>query len=316
MKANRYIKKAVGVLAVLTALVAVFGACGVGEGQVRQESGKLNIVATTTMLKDLALEIGAGVADVNGLMGPGIDPHLYKASAGDVELIQRADVVIYNGIGLEGKMNEVFASLPKSKAVISAEDGIRRDMLLASDEAPDTYDPHIWFDVALWKEMACFIAGALKKADADNALIYDRNLESYLLELDELEEYVKGRVEEIDPDKRILITAHDAFRYFGRAYGFEVKGLQGISTEAEAGTADVSALADYITQKRIKAIFIESSVSPKTIEALKAAVKARGFDVETGGQLYSDALGDEAGGAETYILTMKANIDVIVEALK
>ena len=280
-------------------------------------NGKLSIVTTTTMLYDVAVAIGGDHVRVTALMGPGIDPHLYQASAGDVTKMQDADIVLYNGLHLEGKMGDVFASLSSSgRDIICAEDGIDDSMLLSDEFNPEIHDPHIWFNVSIWKDVAKHVATCLTEIDPDDAGAWSENLDRYLNELDDLESYIKGRVEEIPEQQRVLVTAHDAFRYFGRAYGFEVMGLQGISTDAEAGTADVSNLAAFIASNQIRAIFVETSVPPRNIEALQAAVSARGFEVEIGGELYSDSLGDDASGHNTYILTFKANIDTIVDALK
>lgn len=277
----------------------------------------LEVVATTTMLADLSTVIGKEHVSVSGLMGPGIDPHLYQASAGDVTLMQEADVVVYNGLHLEGKMGDIFESLSgQDSTVICIEDGLDESKLLKWEGGGSVYDPHIWFDVSLWKDAAAVVAAGFSQADPDNKADYEANLERYLAELDELDTYINERVSEVPEDQRILITAHDAFNYFGNAYGFEVRGLQGITTDAEAGTADVSSLADFIVEQQIKAVFVESSVPMKTIEALQAAVKAKGFDVAIGGELYSDSLGGEGSGAESYTLTVKANIDTIVDALK
>lgn len=279
--------------------------------------GKWKITATTTMLSDLATIIGGEQVEVTALMGPGVDPHLYQASAGDVRTMQEADIVLYNGIHLEGKMGEIFASLTdQGHAIICAEDGIKASKLLSAEDNPQLHDPHIWFDVSLWMDVASHVAGRMSELDPAHADSYAENLEHYTKELASLDDYIKGRVSELPERQRVLITAHDAFRYFGRAYGFEVRGLQGISTEAEAGTADVSRLAQFIADNKIKAIFVESSVPPKNIEALQAAVRARDFEVTIGGQLYSDSLGDAASGDNSYILTCKANIDTIVDALK
>lgn len=283
----------------------------------KEQNDTLNIVATTTMLADLSEIIGKEHVKVNGLMGPGIDPHLYQASAGDVALMQNADVVVYNGLHLEGKMGEIFESLnDRGSTVICIEDGLPEEKLLSWEDDSSLHDPHIWFDVSLWKAAAVTVADKLSETDPGHSNDYRKNLETYSKELDELDTYIKDRINEIPKEQRVLITAHDAFQYFGKAYGLEVKGLQGISTDAEAGTADVSKLADFIASHKIKAIFIESSVPPKTIEALQAAVKAKGFDVNIGGELYSDSLGDIDSGAENYILTVKANVDTIVNALK
>ena len=279
--------------------------------------GKLQIVTTTTMLYDATRIIAQEHADVKALMGPGIDPHMYQASAGDVTTMSNADIVVYNGLHLEGKMGEIFASLDQqNRNVIAAEDAVDPSALLADETNPEIYDPHIWFDVELWKQVVTHIAEQLSVFDPEHSEDYGNNLKAYLVELDELDSYMKQRVSELDETQRVLVTAHDAFRYFGKAFGFEVKGLQGISTDAEAGTADVSNLAQFIADQQIKAIFVESSVPPKNIEALQAAVKARGFEVEIGGELYSDSLGDATSGNDTYIRTCKANIDTIVDALK
>lgn len=310
------------IMVVLAAGLFLLAGCTQTQPQTTPENAnastnaKLNIVATTTMLADLTRAIGGEHVSVSGLMGPGIDPHLYQASAGDVGVMQNADVVVYNGLHLEGKMGEIFESLTaRGSSVICIEDGLDKAKLLHADDT-GVYDPHVWFDVTLWQDAAGVLAQSLAEIDADHADDYRSNLERYLSELDELDTYIKERAAEVPAGQRVLVTAHDAFNYFGKAYGFEVRGLQGISTDSEAGTSDVSSLAEFITVRKIKAIFVESSVPPKTIEALQAAVKAKGFDVAIGGELYSDSLGGEDSGAETYILTCKANIDTIVDALK
>ncbi|PWJ50105.1 metal ABC transporter solute-binding protein, Zn/Mn family [Faecalicatena contorta] len=298
-------------------LSLLLAGCSAPAADTGSTEDKLNVVTTTTMLADLSTVIGGGRVTVDGLMGPGIDPHLYQASEGDVSLMQKADIVVYNGLHLEGKMGEIFENLSGQEAnVICIEDGLDESKLLASEDDSSAHDPHIWFDVSLWKEAAKAVSDGLSKADPDGKEEYETNLESYLKELDETDTYIRNRAAELPEAQRVLVTAHDAFQYFGKAYGFEVHGLQGISTDAEAGTADVSALADFIVERKIKAIFVESSVPPKTIEALQAAVKAKNFDVAIGGELYSDSLGDAEAGTDTYILTVKANIDTIVDALK
>lgn len=286
-------------------------------GNTTSQGGKLNVVATTTMLYDLTKVIGGEHVQVEALMPAGVDPHLYQASAGDVNKLQNADIVVYNGLHLEGKMGEIFAELNKqNKNVICIEDGIDKGDLLQDEDDASIPDPHIWFDAMIWKQAAKHVSVRLSEIDAANKDKYAANYESYSKELDELHKYITDRVNELPENQRVLITAHDAFRYFGKGYHFEVRGLQGISTVAEAGTSDVSDLAAFIAENQIKAIFIESSVPAKNIEALQAAVKAKGFDVQIGGELYSDSLGDEKDGNETYIKTCKANINTIVDALK
>ena len=303
------------VLLVLSFLVG----CSQKETENKNESGneKLNVVATTTMLYDLTRVIGGDNIEVVGLMGVGIDPHLYKASAGDVDKMNEADVVVYNGIHLEGQMGEIFKNLNKQgKFVICAEDGLNESDIKADPLSVDSQDPHIWFDITMWMQVATHVAEQLSEIDEENKSEYQHNLDTYLTELEELDSYVTKRVSEVAEGQRVLITAHDAFNYFGNAYGFEVKGLQGISTESEAGTGDVSELAAFIAENKIKAIFIESSVPAKNVTALKDAVVDLGFHVLIGGELYSDSLGDASTGHDSYITTYKANIDTIVDALK
>ena len=303
-------------LALFLSLVLVLSLTACAPAQ-QQDDGKLQIVTTTTMLYDLTASIAGEHADVTALMGPGVDPHLYQASAGDVTTMQKADIVVYNGLHLEGKMGDVFAGLTRQgRSIICAEDGIDPAILLSDENNPEIYDPHVWFDVNIWISVAEHTAKKLGEIDPAHAADYQKNMESYRSSLQELDSYIRGRVEELPENARVLVTAHDAFRYFGQAYGFDVRGLQGISTDAEAGTADVSQLASFIAENKIKAIFVESSVPPKNIEALQAAVRAKGFDVAIGGELYSDSLGDEKSGHNTYVTTCKANIDTIVDALK
>jgi len=312
---NAYCKRKTLTGLLLSLALLLVGWLYPAQAQASQET--LHVVATTTMLTDLTRTLGGEHVTVQGLMGPGIDPHLYQASAGDVTLLRSADIVVYNGLHLEGKMGEIFENLGGlGIASICVEDGLDPSQLLSAEAGSTLYDPHVWFDVALWKQAASWVAEGLSQADPAHAQAYRTNLAAYLRELDALDAYIRDRALELPEEKRVLVTAHDAFQYFGHAYGFEVRGLQGISTDAEAGTADVRALAEFIVERQIKAIFIESSVPHRTIEALQAAVKARGFDVAIGGELYSDSLGGVESGAETYALTFRANIDTIVDALK
>lgn len=318
---KRKVKRSINFILMMFLVVAMIVGCSKNENTGTQSGGTpkegLKVVATTTMLADLAQVIGKDRVQVQGLMGAGIDPHLYQASAGDVTLMQEADVIVYNGLHLEGKMGEIFEQLAsQNKNIISIENGLDHGKLLMAEDEPNVHDPHIWFDVMIWKDAAKVVADGLAMADPEGKESYEANLTAYLAELDEVDSYIKKRVEEIPMESRVLVTAHDAFQYFGKAYGIEVRGLQGVSTEAEAGTADVSELADFIAEKKIKAIFVESSVPTKTIEALQSAVKAKGFEVGIGGELYSDSLGDPGTDHGTYIGTMKANIDTIVDALK
>lgn len=293
------------------------GIAGCAKNTESESDGRLNVVATTTMLADAVKIIGGDRINVQGLMGPGIDPHLYKASAGDVNKMQNAQIIIYNGIHLEGKMAEIFENMERQNKVTKAvAESIAEEKLLETDSGYGSYDPHVWFNVGLWIEVVKEIEDTLSEQDPENADFYQKNADSYVAELEELDKYIDQRVEEVPKDKRVLVTAHDAFGYFGDRYGFEVRGLQGLSTATEAGTADVKNLADYIAENQIPAMFVESSVPPKNIEALKDAVASRGFEVEIGGELFSDSLGNPESEVGTYTGTVKHNIDTIVNALK
>lgn len=309
-------KRIIPIMIIITIIAVFLAGCGSGSKDMN-DNGKYNVVTTTTLIADIVKSIGGEYLNIRGLMGPGVDPHLYKASAGDVKLMQNANMVIHNGLHLEGKMGDVFESIEGSdKLIFAVSENIDKSKFIDFVTNPGNYDPHIWFDVELWKEAAIRVAEGIKELDSEHEKEYDDNLQSYLNELDELDKYIRKRVEELPEESRILVTAHDAFSYFGNAYGFDVRGLQGISTAAEAGTLDVRKLADFIVEKKVKAIFVESSVPRKSIEALQEAVKAQGFNVEIGGELYSDSTGGAGTDAETYIGTFKANINLIVDSLK
>lgn len=276
----------------------------------------IRVVATTGMITDVVKHVGGERVEVEGLMGPGVDPHLYKASEGDVTLIGGADIIFYNGLHLEAGMAKVLERIDQRLVIaVAVTDNIDRAVLLSPPEFAGNYDPHVWFDVRLWQKTVEKVRDTLLELDPGSADIYRTNADRYLLELDDLDEHVRAQVARVPAPQRVLITAHDAFNYFGRAYGFEVRGLQGISTATEAGTADVSALAEFIAEQKIPAIFIESSVPQRNVEAVQAAVRARGFDVRIGGELFSDAMGNPGTPEGTYVGMVRHNIDTIVEAL-
>lgn len=274
-------------------------------------------IASTTMLTDLTKVIAGDTLEVIGLMGPGLDPHVYEASAGDVHKLQKADLVLVHGLHLEGRLGNILANLEKmNKKIIVLEDALDPARLLTDEENPSIYDPHVWFDVNLWADCAKYVAEQLGRFYPEHQALYSANLDAYLAELAALDVYIKEAVEKIPEQSRVLVTAHDAFRYFGRAYGIEVKGLQGISTEAEAGTAGISDMAKLIAERQIKAIFVETSVSDKSIKALQEAVHSLGFETNIGGGLFSDSTGDAAHGQDTYLAMLRHNIDTIVSALQ
>ena len=299
----------------LLLLVAVLFACK--DDAKKDKNEKLNVVTTTSMITDLLHNIGGDSLNIQGLMGSGIDPHLYKASEGDVNKLFNADVVFYNGLHLEGKLVEVFEKMESTnKKTVAVAEILNKDGLIGSEYFASNYDPHIWFNVDYWKQIAEFVASELQKIDAKNSEYYSANAKKYIAELDALENQLKTKIEELPAEKRILVTAHDAFNYFGQRFGFEVVGLQGLSTATEAGVQDVQKLAKFIIEKDVKAIFVESSVPKKTIEALQASVKSKGHEVAIGGTLYSDALGNAGTFEGTYLGMFKYNVETIVNALK
>jgi manganese/zinc/iron transport system substrate-binding protein len=279
-------------------------------------SRQIRVVATTSMVTDLVERVGGDRVEVEGLMGPGVDPHLYKASEGDVIALADADAVFYNGLHLEAKLAEVFERMGGRVHTYSVTDRIERGRLLAPPAFAGNYDPHVWFDVGLWRLALAQVRDDLSGLDRAHAATYRRNAARYDRELAELERWVRTETVRVPAGKRVLVTAHDAFNYFGRAYGFDVRGLQGISTASEAGTADVRELADFIAERRIPAIFVESSVSPRAIQAVREAVRARGFEVGIGERLFSDAMGDPGTLEGTYPGMVRHNVEAIVSGLR
>jgi manganese/zinc/iron transport system substrate-binding protein len=276
----------------------------------------VRVTTTTNFITDTVQRIGGANVEVTGLMGPGVDPHLYRASAGDVAALREADVIFYGGLNLEGRMAELLAELAQEQPTTAVTDGIPRDRLLAPAPGEDEeYDPHVWFDVTLWQEVSRTIADALAERDPARAADYRAGLEGYLAELDELDAYVQQRMDSIPPERRVLVTSHDAFAYFGRRYGLEVEGIQGISTAAEATTADVERVAGIIAERGVPTVFVESSVPRQTIDALVAAAGQRGAAVTVGGELYTDAAGSPGTPEGTYTGMLRANADLIANGL-
>lgn len=317
MKSKNTIEKKMN-LTIILSLIMMFFIMLISCGKLKEKphsTGKIRVTTTTTMLTDLVKTIGGDKVEVTGLMGEGVDPHLYSASAGDIEKLANADVIVYGGLHLEGKMTDVFEKLSTlDKAILNVGSKLdKKKVHLIDGKTPD---PHVWFNTEMWETEARAVAVELGKFDAKNKDYYMKNFENYKIQLDELTNYVKKRIEEIPPKSRVLVTAHDAFNYFGEQFGLEVRAIQGVSTDSETGTKNISDLANFIAERNIKAVFVESSVPKKSIEALQEAVKARGKEIKIGGELYSDSLGDKQHNAETYIKTVKANADTIVNALK
>ncbi len=290
--------------------------CTSCQDEKKAQNGKLKVVTTTTMITDLVRNIGGDSISIQGLMGSGVDPHLYKASEGDVSKLSNADVVFYTGLHLEGKLVDVFEKMGKSTNTIALADVLDKNKLIGSEYFASNYDPHIWFNIQYWKQLTNYLTTELSKLDPDNTGYFEANKTAYLKKLDTLESDIKSTIAKLPDEKRILVTAHDAFNYFGEAYGFEVVGLQGLSTATEAGVQDVQNLAKLIIDKKVKAIFVETSVPKRTIEALQQAVLSKGFEVAIGGTLYSDALGNAGTEEGTYLGMFRYNVDTIVEALR
>lgn len=289
-------------------------ACG-GRSSAANQPEQLQIVATTGQIADAAANIAGDAAAVMGLFGPGVDPHLYVPTEGDVGTLSGADVIFYNGLHLEAQMTRVMNQLATTDTlVVALGDMLPEERLLTwSENTP--YDPHFWNDPAVFALAVEIIRDTLVEADPENAELYQANATAYLAEIEATDAFVREQIARIPADKRVMITAHDAFGYFGHAFGLEVRGLQGISTETEAGTNDVQQLAIFIAERQIPAIFVESSVPPNTIEAVQAAVSSRGFAVTIGGELFSDALGTPGTPEGTYLGMLRHNAQTLADAL-
>jgi manganese/zinc/iron transport system substrate-binding protein len=278
---------------------------------------KLRVVTTTSQVTDLVKALAGDLVEIEGLMGAGVDPHLYKASEGDVAKFYNADVIFYSGLHLEGKLEDVFEKMRhQGKKTIAVSDAISKSDLISSADFASSYDPHFWFSIPKWKKATKYVAEELSKLDARNAIKYAANAKIYIEKLTALEKNNETQLEVLSKEKRILVTAHDAFAYFGEGYDFQVVSLQGLSTATEAGVQDVQRISDFIIKHNVKSIFIESSVPVRTVEALQAAVNAKNHQVEIGGTLYSDALGNTGTIEGTYIGMYEYNMKIIVNALK
>ncbi|MBX9787671.1 MAG: zinc ABC transporter substrate-binding protein [Pirellulales bacterium] len=266
------------------------------------------------MVADLVRAVGGAHVKVVQLMGPGIDPHLYKASPGDVDALTNADMVVFSGLHLEGKLADLFERMACRKPTIGVAEVIAPDRLLRASGG--AVDPHVWFDVALWRETVMPLAEALARFDPPHAEDYRQRATAYAAQFDALDAWCRSRVETLPPNARILVTAHDAFHYFGRAYGLEVRAIQGISTESEAGVREINQLVDFLVARKVKAVFVEASVNERNVRALVEGADARGQAVRIGGELFSDAPGAAGTDAASYLGMVRHNVDTIVNALK
>jgi len=315
---RRGIRMAISALAVALAMAT---GCDSGSSNASPESShKKRVVATTTMIGDLVTQIAGDRVDLTVIMPAGVDPHSFKPSTADVGRLGRADLVLYNGLHLEGKMVELLEKELSDRAVAVSRN-VPQDQLLAWTQGQGgAHDPHIWFDVKIWTYAAKATGEALAKVDPTNASYYEQRAAELVADLEALDNEIRAKLATVARERRVLITSHDAYNYFGKTYDVEVRGIQGISTESEAGIADINNAVDFIVSRRIPAIFVESSVSHKSIERVQADCKARGMDVKIGGELYSDAMGapgERPGYAvETYPGMVRYNVDTIVRALK
>lgn len=306
----------------LLPLVVVLAACGGVAPEARDRPATrddpLLVVATTAHLADTVQQVGGDLVTVEALMGSGIDPHTYVPTESDLRTLSNADVIFYHGLFLEAQLADILEQIGTSGAatVVATSEQLDPDTLIVFEpDAGEPYDPHVWNDVGLWQQVVTNIGATLGEVDSTNAPQYAAQATAYAAQLAQLDENLRAAIETVPPANRTLVTAHDAFNYLGRAYGLEVYAIQGISTAAEAGASDIAELVDLVVAQQVPAIFVESTISPRTIEAVQTAAADRGHSVQIGGELYSDAPGAPGSGADTYIGMMQHNINTIVAAL-
>jgi manganese/zinc/iron transport system substrate-binding protein len=275
----------------------------------------VNVVATTGMIADAARRIGGDLVQVRTLMGPGVDPHAYRQTRTDIVAMTKADLVLWHGLYLEAQMEEFMRDLGKKRPVVAVAEALPKELLVSHDTYPDKADPHVWMDPSLWSKVVIAVRDALIKINPEAQAAFEANAAAHEKEIAELAAYAKGVLSSVPPASRVLLTAHDAFNYFGLAYGFEVLGIQGISTESEAGLRRVSELVDLLVARRIGAVFVESSVSDRNIRALVEGAAAKGHTVTIGGELFSDAMGENGTYEGTYLGMIDHNTTVIARAL-
>ena len=307
----------------LTILLAVTGICRIlsGCGEIEQATGTgpkgypYQIATTVAMISDIVRQVAGQHAVVEGVVGEGVDPHLYAASINDVKAFYAADVIFYNGLMLEGKMSDVLVRVGRNKPVHAVTEAIQQAADYVITDESEHYDPHVWMDVAGWMRAVKVVRDVLQEFDPAHQADYSENADAYLKKLEQLDAYAKEAVSSIPEEKRVLITAHDAFGYMARAYGLEVRGIQGLSTEAEAGLRDIELLVEFLVEHKIPAVFVESSVPRKSIEALIEGAGAKGHKVVVGGELFSDSMGKPGTPEGTYIGMIDHNVTTIARAL-
>jgi len=301
---------------VALALLLVLSACSGDQPEADQTlTYPLSAVATTGMVADIVAEVGGERTSVHSLMGADIDPHLYRPTRSDVARMQSADIIFYNGLMLEGRMGDTLVQMARTSPVFAVSEAVDEAVLLDKDEYEEAFDPHLWMDVSLWIRAVEVVVDALSEFDPDGAREYRANADAYIAQLEELEAYVREIMETIPENRRILITAHDAFGYFGAAYDVEVLGVQGISTESEAGLEDINSLVNFIVENDVQAVFAESTVPDRAMMAIIEGAAARGHRVELGGELFSDAMGAAGSYEGSYIGMIDHNATTVARAL-
>ncbi|MEL7465504.1 MAG: zinc ABC transporter substrate-binding protein [Pseudomonadota bacterium] len=295
-------------LATAFAVAAPAGFAGAGDD-------KVSVVATTGMIADAAEAVGGDLVEVRALMGPGVDPHAYRQTRTDIVALAGADLVLWNGLYLEAQMEDFLRELAEENAVVAVAEDVPQNHLIGSEDYEGRYDPHLWMNPNLWSRVVVVIRDAMIEAHPEGEAVFAANADKYLNTLADLARYTTGVLASVPTESRILLTSHDAFNYFGNAYGFEVLGIQGISTESEAGLQRISELVDMLIERDVRAVFVETSVSDRNIRALVEGAAAEGHEVVIGGELYSDAMGEPGSYEGTYVGMIDSNATKIARAL-
>ncbi|MEX2534679.1 MAG: zinc ABC transporter substrate-binding protein [Trueperaceae bacterium] len=296
----------------LTMLASSIGSFSIGSAVTQEPIEPVRVAATVGMIGDVAAQVGGECAQVTSIMGSGVDPHVYQASARDVSVFQSAEIIFYGGYSLEGQLGEVLEGFSRRKPTVAvAEVTVPRGELITTDDAYGV-DPHVWMDVSLWAGIVPAIARALGELRPECGDQFAANADRYVAQLGALHNWVGGAIATIPQGQRVLVTAHDAFSYYGRAYDIEVTGIQGISTESEAGVADIRQMARIVAERKVPAVFVESTINPRTVQAVVEAAGRLGHEIEIASQLYSDALGEQGTAGGTYIGMIYENTSNIV----
>lgn len=318
MKNKRTSRGRIFLGAAILGLLLALSACASGEPKQNgaaseQADKKIRVVTTIGQIAEPISVIGGDRVEVQSLMGPGVDPHLYNATQGDIKKLDNGDVIFYSGLHLEGNMTEIFEQIGKNKPVLAIADAIPKDRLLQDDT--QATDPHVWFDIDLWKTSLDSAVEELKLLSPADADYFEENKLKYFALLDELKAEAKDKLGQIPEEQRVMVTAHDAFGYFGRMHGLEVVGLQGLSTEDEIGLSDINGTIDLLLEHKVPAVFVESSVNPASINAVIEGAAKKGLDIKLGGELFSDAMGETGTTEGTYIGMYRHNVETIYHAL-